>query len=466
MRIALVTHRFFPEGLGGVEVLVAHLARALRRRGHDVFLLCAARALGSEGPIRFLRDVHEGIPVVRVAGEGEKKTAPIRSAYRDDVIGEALAQLWRTERPDLVHVWHGLFLSASVIESAYRAGVPLVWTLPDYWPICWKTTLLTWDDRLCAGDWMVPTSECLACMIFESRTYRRIFGSNRFWPRPLARGLVRAARRVEGRRLLPPLWMHAVEALRARPAWFRTLVRRADALVAVSPFAFDRFRAVGFPPDRLRLIEQTIAPIVRVPTPAAWGETVRFGYIGRMTPAKGIDVLVWAFRLADLGSRATLELFGEFEEATFREHVLRLADRDPRIRFHGAFPPERLGEVLAQIDVLVIPSRWPETGPLVLLEALAAGRPVLGARVGQMERMIESGRNGWLFERGDARDLAAALRRIVTQPGAWPDLKNGVRPMKPFEEMVREYEALYGECVERHGREAPTEDVADPKPHW
>ncbi|MCS6817524.1 MAG: glycosyltransferase family 4 protein [Blastocatellia bacterium] len=462
MKIALVVHRFFPEGIGGVETLTAHLARALRERGHGVLLLCAARSLGFEGPLRFLRETYGEIPIWRIAGEGEKKTAPIRATYRDEAIGEAVAQLWREERPDLVHVLHGLFLSASVIESAHRAGLPLVWTLPDYWPICWKTTLLTWDDRLCAGDWRVPTSECVACLIFESRTYRRLFGENRFWPRPLARGLVRIARSAVGHRVLPPLWTHAVEALRARPEWFRTLVRHADALVAVSSFSFDLFRAIGFPQDRLRLIEQTIVPVVGAMPASARKERWRFGYIGRMTRTKGVDVLVRAFRLADLGGRATLELFGGFEDAAFRDRVLQLADGDPRIRFHGEFPPERLGEVLAQIDVLVIPSRWPETGPLVLLEALAAGRPVLGARVGQMGRMIEPGRNGWFFERGDAHDLAAALRKIVARSEAWPDLRYASHSIKPFEEMVSEYEALYRECVERHGREASSAHVGNP----
>lgn len=461
MKIALVVHRFFPEGVGGVETLAAHLARALRERGHDVFLLCATRSLGSEGPIRFLREAYGEIPILRVAGEGERKVAPIRAAYRDDAIGEALTRLWVEERPDLVHVLHGLFLSASVIESVHRARVPLVWTLPDYWPICWKTTLLTWDDRICAGDWAVPVSGCVACLIFESRAYRRLFGENRFWPRLLARGLVRIVRSPMGRRFVPSLWVHAVEALHARPAWFRALVHRADALVAVSPFSFDLFRAAGFP--RLRLIEQTIVPpeggpVMRVPR-----EPVRFGYIGRMNYAKGVDLLVRAFRLADLGQRATLELFGAFEDAAFRDRVLRLANRDPRIRFHGEFPPERLGEVLAHIDVLVIPSRWPETGPLVLLEAFAAGRPVIGARLGQMERVIEPGRNGWLFERADARDLAAVLRRSVEQLEDWPRLREGIRPVRPFQEMVREYEALYRECVERHGHEA---SKAGPDAHW
>jgi len=449
MKIALVVHRFFPEGVGGVETLAAHVARALRERGHEVFLLCAARSLGSEGPIRLLQGTYAGIRVLRVAGEGESKVAPIRAAYRDEVIGEAVARVWSAERPDLVHVLHGLFLSASVLESAHRAGVPVVWTLPDYWPLCWKTTLLTWDDRLCAGDWAVPTSECLACAIFESRTYRRIFGESRFWPRLLARGLIRIVRNAGGRRVVPSLWAHAVDALTARPAWFRALVHRADALVAVSPFSFDLFRAAGFPEDRLHLIEQTIVPIAGVPALSVGKPVVRFGYIGRMSYAKGVDLLVRAFRLADLGARATLELFGSFEEAAFRDRVMELASRDPRIRFHGEFPPERVSEALAAIDVLVIPSRWPETGPLVLWEALAAGRPVLGARVGQMERVIEPGRNGWLFERGDARDLAAALRRIAADPQEWPNLGSGLRPARSFEEMVREYEALYRECVRR-----------------
>jgi len=79
-----------------------------------------------------------------------------------------------------------------------------------------------------------------------------------------------------------------------------------------------------------------------------------------------------------------------------------------------------------------------------------------------MERTIEPGRNGWLFERADVRDLAAVLKRIVERPEDWPRLREGIRP---FEEMVREYEALYRECVERHGREISSGDVAGSDTH-
>lgn len=446
MKIALVVHRFFPEGSGGVEVLAYHLARALEARGYEVFVLCASLS-ERHGPIRFLRETYAGIPVIRIAGRGGGN--PIRSTYCDETVGEAVAQLLATERPDLIHVWHCLFLSASVIEGALRANLPVVWTLTDYWPLCWKTTLLTWDDRLCAGDWNVPVRECLACLIFESRTYRRFFGRNRFWPRWLAQGVISLARSPVGERLVPAIGRQAVEALRARPQWFRMLVRRVDALVAVSPASFDLFRAAGFPVERLRLIEQTIAPFARgrATSERREGVPLRFGYVGRMNYAKGVDLLVRAFRLADLGARATLELFGAFEEASFQKQVQHLAEGDPRICFHGPFPPERLPDVLGRVDVLVIPSRWYETGPLTLWEAFAAGLPVICARLGEMARVLESAGGGLLFARGDEHALAAALRELVERPDLLARLRAEVRPVKPFEEMVREYEALYRECV-------------------
>ncbi len=446
MKIALVAHRFFPEGSGGVEVLTYHLARALGTRGYEVFVLCASLS-ERQGPIRFLRETYAGIPVVRIAGGGGGN--PIRSAYCDEAVGEAVERLLAEERPDLIHVWHGLFLSASVIERALRANLPVVWTLTDYWPLCWKTTLLTWDDRLCAGDWNVPTRECLACLIFESRTYRRLFGRNRFWPRWMAQGLTALTRSPVGERLVSAIGRQAVEALRDRPGWFQMLAGRVDALVAVSPFSFDLFRAAGFPAERLRLIEQTIAPFARGPAASEKreGTPLRFGYVGRMNYAKGVDLLVRAFRLADLGARATLELFGAFEDVSFQNQVQYLAGGDPRICFHGPFPPEQLPDVLSRVDVLVIPSRWHETGPLTLWEAFAAGLPVICARVGEMGRVLESGRGGLLFARGDARGLAAALRELVERPDLLARLRAEIRPVKPFEEMVRQYEALYRECV-------------------
>lgn len=458
MRIAFVTHRFLPEHRAGVEVLTDGLARALASRGHNPVILCADKRDGSEG-MSLIRDDYQGLPVLRLRFAVPREASFLFSIYHPGV-GEKVFEIFRQERPDLVHVMNCLFLSASVIDAATRAGLPIVWTLTDYWPICWKTTLLTWDDRLCPGDWQVSPKECLACIIHETRTYRSHRLLQKAPPQQLAEVLFRLGRWPGFRRYLPPLVTDAVDAVCYRPGRLRSLLEKVDVLVAVNPFAFEVFRQAGLPESRLRLITQTV-DTRRISAPATLsgnfasppgpdGSThLRFGFIGRINWVKGADLLVRAFMQADNDHRASLEFFGNFDDPSFESALKHLAGHDPRIRFHGSFPPEQIGTVLARLDVLVVASRWYETGPLTILEAQAACVPVICPRLGEMQRMVTHEVNGLHFERGNVDDLARQLRRIIAEPLLLQRFRQNIQPVKSFDEMVREYEVLYTDCLRR-----------------
>jgi glycosyltransferase involved in cell wall biosynthesis len=122
-----------------------------------------------------------------------------------------------------------------------------------------------------------------------------------------------------------------------------------------------------------------------------------------------------------------------------------MAQHDVRVRFCGTFPHDRIGVILADIDVLVVPSIWYENTPLVLYFAQAAGCPVIATGLGGMAEVIRHEENGLLFEPGDAGGLAAALRRLAQDHGLLRKLAhNAVRP-KSIAEYAAELLALYRE---------------------
>jgi glycosyltransferase involved in cell wall biosynthesis len=461
MRIAFITHRFLPRHRAGVEVFTYDLAEALKDRGYDPLIICAQAEGDGTGSLAppLIRDDFQSLPVFRLR-VAPCRDAPFRSAFDRPEIGEAVFRLLGAERAELVHVINCLFLSASVIEAAHRAGLPVVWTLTDYWPICWKTTLLTWDERLCPGDWQVPAVDCLACMVSESRTYRNQRLLQKIPPDLLAGLLFRLRRIGMLRRRLPVSVRDALEAVGERPRRFRSLVGHVDAMVAINRFAYELFCRSGFPHDRLKLIIQTINPARLASsgsppqsrrTEAAEGDCapLRIGFIGRINWVKGADLVVRAFRQADVGSRAILEFWGDFDDAAFEARLKDLVGDDPRIRFLGSFLPRELGMVLSRLDLLVVASRWYETGPLTIVEAQAAGIPVICPRLGEMERMVVHEVNGLHFERGDVADLAAQLRRVIDEPSRLHYFRQNIGPIRSFNEMVAEYEALYMECFRR-----------------
>ena len=80
-----------------------------------------------------------------------------------------------------------------------------------------------------------------------------------------------------------------------------------------------------------------------------------------------------------------------------------------RVRFHGRSRPERLREAMARADGVVMASRWPEVAPMVLLEALSVGTPIVVPDVGGMAEVVHATGAGALFRPDDAASLAAAI---------------------------------------------------------
>ena len=100
---------------------------------------------------------------------------------------------------------------------------------------------------------------------------------------------------------------------------------------------------------------------------------------------------------------------------------------DDRISFPGPYDQDQLAQVLADADVLVVPSTWYENTPFVILEAFEAGVPVVASDLGGMSELVDPGQNGYLFEAGNATSLATVLRDLRDHP----DKLAALRPTPP-----------------------------------
>ena len=106
--------------------------------------------------------------------------------------------------------------------------------------------------------------------------------------------------------------------------------------------------------------------------------------------------------------------------AAWHGKALRERDLPPNVYFEGRFDNTDVGKVLADIDVLVIPSLWFENSPLTIHEAYLAGIPVIATDHGGMAELVLDGVSGLHFKRGDAADLRAKIQRFLDEP----DLKD------------------------------------------
>jgi 2-deoxystreptamine N-acetyl-D-glucosaminyltransferase/2-deoxystreptamine glucosyltransferase len=207
----------------------------------------------------------------------------------------------------------------------------------------------------------------------------------------------------------------------------RAALRRADAVVVLTARAAEAVRGDGVPAGRVHVVPSGFDPALfaaPAAVPLGGSGRPRIGYVGRLAPQKRADLLVTAF--GRMREQADLVVVGDGPD---RERVARLAARSPaaeRITLAGFVEHRQVPGVLAALDVLVLPSAYEEMGS-VLVEAMAAGLPVVASDVGGIPAVVRDGRTGLLVPPGDTDALAAALDRLVADPALRERLAAGAR---------------------------------------
>lgn len=418
MRILHVSHQYPPDRRGGVEVYTQTLAGYQAGQGHTVAVLHGWADRVSAPPIvRRADDLPADVAVFAPYARPARHPLElfIHSFY-NPAVETAFAALLDDQQPDVVHVQHLKGLSARLVGVAKARGIPVVWTLHDWWAFCGNAQLVRHTGKLCGGPrlWV----NCADCAAHHDGVALD----------PLQTGIALAATPV----------VASLFAYRAR--LLGEALRQADALIAPTPFVRDRFIQQGAPAERIRVVDHGI--VYGPPAPRAAHPRPRIGYVGGLAWQKGVHVLIETFnRLPD--DAADLLIYGD--PRPFPAYARRLTSlaRHPRIRFLGPFAADRRAEVMADLDLVVVPSLWPETSNLVAQEAFAAGTPVVASRVGALADRVRDGVNGRLVPPGDVDALAAVLRELTADPTALARLGAGVRPPRTLDDHAAAVAGVY-----------------------
>jgi glycosyltransferase involved in cell wall biosynthesis len=305
-----------------------------------------------------------------------------------------IRRLVRREDPDVVH-FHNTFplISPSALHAARMNGTAIVHTLHNYRLLCPMGRFFR-DGR--------PCQDCL--------------GRAAPWP-AVAHGCYRDSR----------LATAAVAGMLVTHGAIGTWRRKADVFVALTEFARRKFIEGGLPAERI-----VVKPNFVTPDPGVGeGEGSYALFVGRLSPEKGVDVLLDAFRRA--GGAVPLVVVGD---GPLAPQVAEMAASNGNLRWLGWRPRAEVHALLREARFLVFPSVWFETFGLGIVESFAAGRPVLASALGAPAEIVEPGRTGWLVPPGDAAVLAAALEAAWSDPTAASVMGRTAR---------REYESSYTE---------------------
>jgi glycosyltransferase involved in cell wall biosynthesis len=243
------------------------------------------------------------------------------------------------------------------------------------------------------------------------------------------------------RRILPMRWV------------FAPSLRRADRIVAISQsirrFLIDVERA---PVEKIEVIPYGLdaGAFAREAHPGAFrreigaGENPLVGFIGRMTAQKGVDILLRAFaRVERRHPTAKLILAGDGPD---RRGLMRLAKSLglQRVAFLGWRTD--VADILADIDLLAIPSRWEGFG-LVALEAMALGKPIAASNVSALPEIVVQSETGLLLTSGVVEEWADGILAILSDPKRAVEMgragRDRVLKEFPVERMARRTAGVY-----------------------
>lgn len=384
-----------PKVVGGAETFVRRLAETLVGQNDSVEVIRAASTSNQQMESCNGINVYSA-PVHNIYFPFAKQhSSPVRGIWHAiedwQTMSELVAARVKAFKPDILHSNNLSGLTTAVWRTAAELGIPVLHTLHDYYLTCPRCSRFS-DGHACEAS-------CMSCQLL---TFRR-----------------------------------------------RGATRYLDAIVGVSQRILDIH-------TRLGLFTQTPLKIVirNASTADVGGEetamvdgTVTFGFIGRLTEEKGIYNLVRAVAMIP-PERIRLVIAGHASESQ-RKQIKALAP-NARIEFLGFVQPKQFYQ---QVHVVVVPSVWEDPSPLVVADAQAACKPLLGTPFGGIQEAIKPGMTGWLTS-PDPDSIAKSISAIVEAPQQIVEmsgrLKSGINKWT-FDDVVTGYRNVFDQLMRGRG---------------
>jgi len=377
LKILICSNLFPPYVLGGAELIAYKQAKVLKALGHDVRIFCGRVGGNMIRPYR-----------IRVEKDEFHKTQVSLSPrdisgdlwdFHNQKITQEFSRVLEGFSPDIVHFHNLVGLSVRMIDECYNRRIPTVLTLHDYWGVCFKNTMLKNDGSVC----MKGGFDCLDCK-------ETLLGQ-------------------------PPL------PSPVRNSHILLSLNKVDRFIAPSHYLAERYAANGIPREKISVIQNGI-DLERFKAVQKKNDMLTLGFIGYLGKHKGVEFLLRSLTLLDDIEKVRLLVVGDGEEAGCLKSLCRELGLDRFVTFYGFMENERIPEIYKKIDVLVVPSVWPENSPVTITEAMASGIPVIASEIGGIGELVEDGVTGFLVPPKDPRALAERIQRFLACPDLLTDM--------------------------------------------
>jgi glycosyltransferase involved in cell wall biosynthesis len=395
MKILYINTLYSPYIGGGAEITLQTLVEGIQSLGHEVVVITTGDTPG------IVEDNINGVRVLRVNianvyWQYNNKKPPVwkRGLWHllDSYnlrMGRVLKEVISLEQPDVINCHNLAGFSASAWAAIEQSGVPLIQVLHDSYNLCPKSTMFR-NGHSCL-------TQCLGC---------------------------------KTARMFTPL-----------------ISNKVNAVVGVSQFILDKHLSYGlFKKAKIKRAIHNARAISQAVMPYKNKELnkIKFGFIGTLTPAKGIELLLDVY--TDLALPNTELWIAGKGYNEYEQQLMQSAS--PNVHFMGYVKSE---EFYPKIDVLIVPSIWQEPLGMIIPEAFAYGIPVIASNRGGIPEMIQEGLNGFLFEPDHQQELAEKIKYFVERPDEIGRMgsfaSESARPFLDVNGWIEKYETLYKEII-------------------
>jgi len=386
-KILVISNLYFPDKMGGAEIIAQKLAESLHERGHEVSVLATAKENGI--------DAVNSITVYSVRIENfynitNKKHSKfsrllwhLRDIYNSSM-KKYIREMIKKRKPDVVLIHNMAGFSISIYDELKSLNIPFVQVLHDRYVLCPNVSMFK-KGKACK-------SWCLLCKLMRLQHIKK--------------------------------------------------TSLASAVIGVSESILDAVKKYGY---FTNVPDFVIHNAMEIPKTGhkSWNgiSELKIGFIGAIAQSKGVEWLIKEFM--KLRINASLRIAGT-GDLRYVEYLKDLAKSDNRIKFSGFV---NALEFYPQIHLLIVPSLWHDTLPGVVIESLASGVPVIASKMGGLPEIVKENLNGLFCFPEKPNSLGECIMKFYENSGLLVqmsvDARDSVGEFLNVGEWIEKYENVF-----------------------